>query len=62
MVPEGVELGAAAVEELGEVSVEVGGVEARLVGGLVGLGEGELGEVAVEVLHVGDVAAEAEDG
>lgn len=62
MVPEGIELGAAVVEELREISVEVSSVEARLVGRLVGLGEGELGEVAVEVLHVGDVAAEAEDG
>lgn len=62
MVPERVELGAAVVEELGEVSVEVGGVEAGLVGGLVGLGEGEVDEMAVEVLHVGDVAAEADDG
>ena len=59
LVPEGIELGAAAVEELGEVAVEVGGGEAGLVGGRVGLGESEVGEVAVQVLHVGDVAAEA---
>ena len=62
LVPERVELAAAAVEELGEVAVEVGGGEAGLVGRGVGLVEGEVGEVAVEVLHVRDVAAEADDG
>ena len=59
MVPERVELGSTAVEELGEVGVEVGGGEAN-VG--VGLLELEIGQVAVDVLHVGDVAAEADDG
>ncbi|KAI9172068.1 HMG box protein [Paramyrothecium foliicola] len=62
VVPQGVELGSAVVEHLGEVAVEVGGAETGRVWGGVGLGEVEVGEVAVEVLHVGDVAAEANHG
>ena len=42
--------------------MQVGSVEAALVGGVVGLVEGEVRKVAVEVLHVGDVAGEAYDG
>lgn len=67
VVPEWIELVAAGVEELGEVAVEIGGGEARRGGG--GCGRGRVGlldlevvEVAGEVLHVGDVAAEADDG
>jgi hypothetical protein len=59
MVPKRVELRTTAVEKLCEVGVEVGGVKARGVGRGVGLVEGEVDEVAVEILHVGDVAAEA---
>jgi hypothetical protein len=59
VVPEGVEFGTAAVEKLGEVAVEVCGVKTRCVGGGVGLVEGQLDEVAVEILHVGDITAEA---
>lgn len=61
VVPQRVELGTAAVEQLREVAVEVGGVQTCGVGGVVGLSEGEVGKVTVEVLHVGDVAAEADD-
>lgn len=52
VVPKRVELGTTAVEELGEVIVEVGGVKTRGVGGGVRLAEREVGEVAVEILHV----------
>lgn len=60
-VPERVDVGAALVHDLGEVGVEVVGVEG-VAGGGVGFGDGEGGEGAVEVLHVGDVAADAKDG
>lgn len=60
-VPERVELGAAVVHELGQVLVQVAGVERVARVRLVGLVDGELRQVAVEVLHVRDVAAEADD-
>jgi len=61
MVPERVELGASAVKQLSEVAVEVCGIETGSVGGCVGLVEGEVDEMAVEILHIGNVAAEAND-
>ena len=41
--------------------MQVGGVEG-VAGGAVVLAHGQGGEGAVEVLHVGDVAADAENG
>lgn len=61
LVPERIEVGAALVEDFGEVGVQVAGVEG-VAGGRVGFLGVEGGEEAVEVLHVGDVAAEADDG
>lgn len=63
VVPEGIHLCAAVVEQLGEVLVQVASVEGVLVGlARVGLVDGELRQMPVEVLHVGDVAAKANDG
>lgn len=59
MVPKGVEFGTAAVEKLCEIAMKVCGVETGSIGGGVGLVERKLDEVAVEILHVGDVTAEA---
>lgn len=41
IVPQGVEVGAALVQDLGEVGVDVGGVEGGLGGALVIFGYGE---------------------
>lgn len=61
VVPQGLELGAAVVHELGQVLVQAPGVEG--VGRrLVGLVDAELRQVPVQVLHVRDVAAEADEG
>lgn len=62
VVPERVKLGAAVVEQLGQVLVQVAGVERMRGVRMVVLVNGELCEVAVEVLHVRHVAAEADDG
>lgn len=61
VVPEGVELGAAVVQQLGQVLVQVPGVQGMRGVRVVVLVDGELCEVAVEVLHVRHVAAEADD-
>lgn len=62
VVPERVELGAASIEELGEVAVQIRGGKAGLVGEGVGLVEREVCQVPIDVLHIGDIAAEADDG
>ena len=61
VVPQGVEVGAALVEDFGKVGVHVFGGEAVARRG-VGFFDREGLEEAVEVLHVGDVAAEADYG
>lgn len=61
MVPQRVEVGAALVEDFGEVGVHVLRGEA-VTRARVGFFDGEGLKEAVEVLHVGDVAAEADDG
>ncbi len=66
VVPERVELGPAVVEELRQVLVQIPRVQRRLGArrrrrARVRLVDGELGQVSVEVLHVGYVAAEPDD-
>ena len=60
-IPEGVDVGATLVHEFGKVGVQVGGVEG-VASGRVVFADGEGVEGTVEVLHVGDVAADADDG
>ena len=62
VVPERVEVGAPLVEHLGQVGVQVLCVEAVLAIGGVVFADVERREHAVDVLHVGDVAAETDDG
>ncbi|KFY83220.1 hypothetical protein V500_10132, partial [Pseudogymnoascus sp. VKM F-4518 (FW-2643)] len=61
VVPQGIEVGAPLVQHFREVGVHVLRGQAVAAGG-IGFFDGEGLEKAVEVLHVGDVAAEADDG
>jgi hypothetical protein len=60
VIPQRIEVGATLVEDLGEVGVQVLGVEMVARAGVV-FAHGERLEEPVEILHVGDVAAEADD-
>lgn len=59
VVPQWVKVGAALVKDLREVGVKVLCVEGMRRGGTIVFLDVELVENAVDVLHVGDVAAEA---
>lgn len=61
MVPKWVEFGTAFIEDLGKVSVQVLGIEHVAVAGIV-LADIDGFEESVDVLHVGDITAETDDG